>query len=138
MLKKQRESSRLGSLIQPYLIARNTYFYAIKKAKRDYWNQFLEKEDPQSIYKAMAYTKDRRVEKIPPIQTSLGTTEVGTTEVSPTLVDSFQEKCSTFRSILFPPPLQASKPTQDKYRPNSDQKQPKLTKDELDLAYSTT
>jgi hypothetical protein len=67
MLKKQRETTRLGP-VQPYLEARNAYFQAIKKAKRDHWNQFLEKEDSKSIFKAMAYTKDGKVERIPPIQ----------------------------------------------------------------------
>jgi hypothetical protein len=51
MLKKQRETTRLGP-VQPYLEARNINFQAIKKAKRDHWNQFLEKEDPKSIFKA--------------------------------------------------------------------------------------
>jgi len=125
MLKKQRENIR-PSLIQPYLIARNTYFHAIKKAKRDHWNQFLEKEDSRSIFKAMAYTKDRRIEKIPPIQAP-----------SSTLVDTFQEKCSTFRTMLFPPPPQAPKPNWDKYRPNTDWKWPSLSKDELNYACST-
>ena len=41
-----------------YLKAKNTYFLAIKKVKQEYWNQFLTKEDPQTIYKAMSYTKD--------------------------------------------------------------------------------
>jgi ribonuclease HI len=127
MLKKQRENNRLG-LKQPYLIARNTYFLAIKKAKRKHWNQFLEKEDSQSIFKAMSYTKDKRIEKIPPIKAS----------TSSTSVDSFQEKCSVFRSILFPSPPQAPEPNWDKYRPNPEWKWPILTRDELDSACSTT
>ncbi|KAF1923416.1 uncharacterized protein M421DRAFT_324423 [Didymella exigua CBS 183.55] len=40
-----------------YLIARNSYLQAVKIAKRDHWNQFLEREDPKSIFKAMAYTR---------------------------------------------------------------------------------
>ena len=40
-----------------YLKARNSYYQAIKKAKRDHWNSFLEKEDPKSIFRALAYTK---------------------------------------------------------------------------------
>ena len=39
----------------------------IKQAKKDHWNQFLEKEDPKSIFKAMSYTKASRVDKIPNI-----------------------------------------------------------------------
>ena len=53
---------------QSYLRAKNTYFLEVKKAKRYHWNQFLEKEDPASIYKALAYTKDRLVKRTPPIR----------------------------------------------------------------------
>ena len=35
-----------------YLKSRNSYFQAIKKAKRDHWNSFLEKEDPKSDRKS--------------------------------------------------------------------------------------
>ncbi|TVY22236.1 hypothetical protein LHYA1_G009113 [Lachnellula hyalina] len=42
--------------------ARNIYFQAIKTAKKDHWNQFLEKEDSKSIFKALAYMKLRRLE----------------------------------------------------------------------------
>jgi hypothetical protein len=89
MLQKQRNISR-----QPdnsrllYLQAKNTYFQAIKQAKRDHWNQFLEKEDPQTIFKAMSYTKNRRIERIPQIQS---------TPDSESLEDSFEGKCSAFR-----------------------------------------
>ncbi|PVH73133.1 hypothetical protein DL98DRAFT_608538 [Cadophora sp. DSE1049] len=65
---------------------KNTYFLAIKRAKRDYWNQFLEKEDPKSIYKTIAYTFNKRLE------------------------DIFQRKCSAFRNTLFPPPPSAPEP----------------------------
>ena len=126
MLKKQRENIRLG-LIQPYLIARNTYFYAIKKAKRDHWNQFLEKEDSQSIFKAMSYTKDRRVEKIPPIQNSQGS-----------LIDSFQKSVllsGLYYSLLPLRPLSLFGMNIDL---SLDWKWPLLTRDELDSACSTS
>jgi hypothetical protein len=45
-------------LKRDYLLARNAFFQAIKAAKRNHWNSFLEKEDPKSIYKVMAYTKN--------------------------------------------------------------------------------
>jgi len=54
-------------LKQRYLAAKNSYFLAIKQAKRDYWNQFLEKEDSKLIYKAIVYTKDCQLKKLPPI-----------------------------------------------------------------------
>lgn len=47
-----------------FLLARNAYFQAIKAAKKDHWNHFLEKEDPKSIFKAMAYTKDSASQQI--------------------------------------------------------------------------
>ncbi|KAF7574104.1 hypothetical protein PtrM4_057270 [Pyrenophora tritici-repentis] len=83
-----------------FLRARNTYNKAIKDAKRKHWNEFLEKEDPQSIYKAMTYTKDNKVERIPPIQ--------GET--------SFDKKCQAFRNTLFPPPPITEAPTFTKYQ----------------------
>ena len=79
---------------QDWLIARNLYFLAIKTAKKEHWNTFLEKEDPASIFKAMAYTKTARVDKTPQIQSPS----------SAVLEDSFQGKCSAFRTALFPPP----------------------------------
>ena len=42
---------------QEYLDTRNSYYAAIKHAKINHWNQFLEKNDPKSIFKAMSYTK---------------------------------------------------------------------------------
>jgi hypothetical protein len=87
---------------QPYLAAKNSYFLAIKRAKRNHWNQFLEKEDPQSIYKAMAYTKDRQTEKLPPILNR----------------ESFQDKCDILRETLFPPPPRAPKPSWENYEPS--------------------
>jgi hypothetical protein len=59
ILRKQRNTTRNPDLKQLYLAAKNSYFLAIKRAKRDHWNQFLEKEDPKSIYKAIAYIKNR-------------------------------------------------------------------------------
>jgi hypothetical protein len=94
MLKQQRGIARDLDSKQLYLQAKNAYFSAIKQAKRDYWNQFLEKEDPKSIYKALKYTKDCRVERIPTIQGE----------------DSFQGKCKAFHIVLFPPPPSAPEP----------------------------
>ena len=55
-----------------YLLARNAYFEAIKKAKKDHWNRFLEGNSPQTIFRAMAYTKDLRISRIPGIQSRDG------------------------------------------------------------------
>ncbi|KAH9210757.1 hypothetical protein DL95DRAFT_512681 [Leptodontidium sp. 2 PMI_412] len=44
------------------------YLQAIKSAKREHWNQFLQKEDTWSIFKAMKYTKNNLVSRIPLIK----------------------------------------------------------------------
>jgi len=93
MLREQRKLD-VNLDKQPYLQAKNSYFQAIKQAKRDHWNSFLEKEDLKSIFKAMSYTKNSRIEKIPSI---LGQT-------------TFQEKCQAFRETLFPTPPTALEP----------------------------
>jgi hypothetical protein len=67
MLRQQHSIARDPDSKQLYLQAKNAYFLAIKQAKRDHWNQFLEKEDPKSIYKALKYTKDCQVKRIPAI-----------------------------------------------------------------------
>jgi hypothetical protein len=107
MLRKQR----LVDLSDPestqrYLQARNIYFQAIKQAKRDHWNAFLEKEDPKSIFKAMLYTKNKRIEPITPIQSTDGE-----------YIDDFQGKAITFRNTLFPTPPSIEPPDWDNYEP---------------------
>ena len=103
MAREQRGLYTSPSLLQPtekqaYLIARNRYFLAIKNAKRDHWNSFLEQTDPMSIYKAMAYTKPR------------------TNGLTPTIngQDTFEGKCTAFRTTLFPPPP-PDKPLRDRW-----------------------
>ena len=98
MLRNQRlmySNSRSSSSKQDYLKAKNTYFLAIKRAKRDHWNQFLTKEDPQSIYKVISYTKDSQVRTIPNI---LGESD-------------FKSKCKAFKNTLFPTLPESTRPT---------------------------
>ena len=102
MLRNQRLMHRSSSSKQDYLKAKNTYFLAIKRAKRDHWNQFLTKEDPQSIYKAMSYTKDSQVGTIPNISGE----------------SDFKGKCKAFKNTLFPTPPESTKPTWS-YRPGN-------------------
>jgi hypothetical protein len=77
-----------------YQAAKNRYYNAIKRAKIDHWNQFLTKEDPASIFKAMSYTKDIMAQPIP------GITDISTN----TLKTDFSDKCDAFRAALFPNP----------------------------------
>ena len=125
MMQRQRGISGDPDTKNLYLQARNTYFQAIKRAKWDYWNQFLENEDPKSIFKAMGYTSDKRVERTPPIQSS------------PTrLEDTFQGKCSAFRDTLFPYPPSAPKPNWTNYQPSTSWDWPSLSRAELEDACS--
>jgi ribonuclease HI len=122
MLHAQRAIKHFDtSLIRQYLTAKNLYFSAIKHAKREHWNTFLEKGDSRSIFKALHYTKEGLAPAIPTI---LGNT-------------TFLGKCSALRDTLFPrPPISAS-PNWDNYRPDSNWEWPSLTQDELAKACST-
>jgi hypothetical protein len=64
------------------------------------------KEDPQTIFKATSYTKDRRIERIPQIQFTRNSE----------LQDGFEGKRSAFRQTLFPPPPIGPDPQWDNYR----------------------
>jgi len=127
MTRSQRQLKSLGTAEakSQYLIARNTYFLAIKRAKRDHWNCFLEKEDPKSIYKALAYTKDFKSNKIPGIRQDKGD-----------LATTFKDKCEAFRAILFPSPPKSSKPNWTGYQSDNWQ-WPSLNADELAYCTST-
>ena len=61
----QRDPENCYPQKKQYLRDRNRYFLCIKAAKREHWNNFLEKEDLVSIFKAIAYTKDYKVERVP-------------------------------------------------------------------------
>ena len=74
--------------------ARNLYFNTIKLVKKEHWNSFLEKEDSQTIFKALSYTKSRdNSSVIPSLSSTTGELEL-----------SFHKKCDIFREALFPPP----------------------------------
>jgi hypothetical protein len=108
-------------LKQAYTTAKNTYFNAIKSAKTEHWNKFLEKEDPKSIFKAMAYTKDLLIQPIPSIWNAS----------TNTLEDTFTGKCQAFKSTLFPDPPEVDLAN---YQQSEYWKWPKLSKTELENA----
>ncbi len=107
--------------------AKNTYFNSIKRAKLKHWNLFLEKEDPQSIYKAMSYTKDASIQPIPSIY-SYSTNSLKST---------FQDKCNIFRSTLFPPPPSSTPVNLNNYEASLEWKWPILSRIEVDNACTT-
>ncbi|TVY31857.1 hypothetical protein LSUB1_G007988 [Lachnellula subtilissima] len=89
-------------------------------------NQFLEKEDSKSIFKALAYTKPRRSELVPNLK--LSATEFATT---------FTTKCNLFRQTLFPPPPETPSLNWSSYTTSSGWKWPKLALEEVKLACSS-
>lgn len=97
MVQISRKSVKNPYFQQEYRNAKTRYFNAIKRAKIDHWNQFLEKEDPRSIFKAMSYTKDVLAQPIP------GITDI----TSNTVKSDFHGKCDAFRAALFPDPPSA-------------------------------
>ena len=112
--------------IREYLAARNTYFSHVKRAKQEHWNSFLKRTDPQSIYKAMAYTKNRIIQPIPQIRFKNGD-----------LADSFKDKCSALKETLFPKPPHGSPFNWDGYTPTETWEYPPLSREELKAACST-
>ena len=105
MMQSQRlVTTSIGSKRQ-YLTDKNDYFQAVKSAKRNHWNAFLTKNDSKTIFKAMSYTKDRRIERIPAIQST----------ASSGLAESFTDKAEAFRSALFPKPPVTEPPIWDDY-----------------------
>ena len=103
MNKSSRKAKVDNSLYSKFQEARTVYFIAIKKAKLDHWNSFLEKEDAKSIFKAMSYTKDISVNPIPNIL------DIETNE----LKSLFPKKCTIFHKALFPPPPQSRETSRD-------------------------
>ena len=69
MQKYSRLAKALGySLYKKELSnARNSYFNLIKNKKKKHQNNFLEKEDTQSIFKAMSYTINTSQQSMPSI-----------------------------------------------------------------------
>ena len=92
-------------------------------AKRTHWNTFLTHNDSKSIFKAMSYTKNYRVERIPSIQSD------GTG-----LAETFQTKAEAFRTTLFPTPPATPAPSWDDYTASDVWDWPELTSTELEQA----
>ena len=126
MLRLSRKFKALGYLSnilkKELLNAKNLYFNTIKIEKLKHWNLFLEKEDTQSIYKAMSYTKEYTSQNIPSLFNSQ----------TNTIISTFQEKSDTFRNTLFPPPPISSPINLNSYIANKEWKWPKLSYIELE------
>ena len=120
VLKKEasREGNQIHQWKREYLITKYGYLRAIKKAKINHWEAFLQKETPKEIFKAMAYTKDNLSTRIPAIKGK----------------ESFREKCQAFREDLFPLPPTTPAPSLHTYKGDKKWDWPSLTKEELEHA----
>jgi hypothetical protein len=88
-LQRQIKDPKDPRSTTPFLQARNGYFSAIKQAKRDHWNQFLKREDPQSIFKALGYMKDRQA-----------TQTLAIRDLSNRVQDTFKGKSVTVHHVI--------------------------------------
>ena len=127
MTKKKKNVNKNPFFHRQYQDAKNQYYNAIKLAKTSYWNDFLTKEDPSSIFKAISYTKDVLVQPIP------GITNISTN----TLKIDFQDKCNAFRAALFLNPPTAPDVDLLGYTSNPDWDWPALEPSELRNACTT-
>ncbi len=118
------KASEFTLYLQDLKNARNLYFNTIKIEKRKHWNKFLEKEDSQSIFKAMSYTKNKDNSTIIPSLYNIQTKELEST---------FHNKCNIFRNTLFPTPPITSLVnfSENNYNSNKEWKWPLLSKVEL-------
>jgi len=114
--KHLEDNSKIDEHKEHYKTSRNTYFQAVKAAKQDHWNRFLEGEDPTTIFKAMSYTKDNQKSLIPTINGQ----------------SSFKNKCEALRTALFPnPPTTSTTIRWKRYTASPKWKWPKLSTKEL-------
>jgi hypothetical protein len=51
--------------LEAYKEAKNQYFYAIREAKTNCWNSFLEKAWGKEIFTALKYIKEKTLRTIP-------------------------------------------------------------------------
>jgi hypothetical protein len=78
---------------QEYHKVRANYYYEVKKAKSNCWNNFLENASGKEIFKAFQYTKQNKIEKLSILQYQ--------SENKEEKAITFQKKCSAFLKTLF-------------------------------------
>lgn len=126
MMRAQRNMNNAydqASKKQNYLDARNKYFQEIKIAKKKHWSKFLEREDPASIFKALSYTKDKVITKLPTMQKENGE-----------LAQSFEEKSKALKTKLFPAPPESPSLDWNQHQEDGKWDWPKLSSDEVERA----
>ena len=73
--------------------ARNSYFQAIKRAKTENWNSFLENATSEDIWTAYKYCSNKRkIEQLPVVRLDSDSTIIAS---------SFSKKCDIFLDSVF-------------------------------------
>jgi len=61
----QKEQPTRSLRLEAYKEAKNQYFHAIREAKTNCWNSFLEKAQEKEIFTALKYIKEKTLQTIP-------------------------------------------------------------------------
>ena len=93
--KQRWKTSRCQQEWRAFQQSRNTYFHAIRDAKRSDWHTVLSSAKGNDVFTANKYTKPRRVARTP-ILNFQGQQAI-----------DFQTKCDTFHTAMFPTPPEA-------------------------------
>ena len=132
MTKYRRKWKRYSDIQseQEYQEARANYYYEVKKAKSNCWNNFLENASGKDIFKAFQYTKQNKVEKLPILQYQSDNKEEKAI--------TFKEKCNAFLKTLFIKPPESIEPIWTNYQELKDWIWPEVTKNEIKTAIFTS
>ena len=115
---------------QEYHEARVTFYYEMKKAKSNRWNNFLENASGKDIFKAFQYTKQNRVEKLPIIQYQSENREVNAI--------TFQEKCNVFLKTFFIKSSELTESSWANYQESDEWTWSEVTKNEIKIVIFTS
>ena len=77
-----------------YKTVKNTYFHSVRKAKREYWDNFLQNAVKGDIFKAYKFTKASHNTEVPGIEYTKNNEKV--------IAKTFEQKCEAFLTTLFP------------------------------------
>src|SRR6266498_5150433 len=99
-------------------------------AKSNCWNQFLEKAEGKEIFKAFAYTKQKRIERL-----SIITYSDRNNERKDAI--TFNQKCEAFLILLFHPPPASEPPDWSTYI-EKEWDWPEISIDEIKEAISSS
>src|SRR5204863_3404023 len=115
---------------QKYHEARANYYFEVKKAKSNCWNNFLENASGKEIFKAFQYTKQNKIEKLPILQYQSENKQEKTI--------TFQEKCNVFLKTLFIKSPETTESSWTNYQESDNWIWPEVTRNEIKTAIFTS